>query len=487
MRLLMLVAGVAVGSLAAAPAFAETYYVDPRGDNGGSGSSSQPWQSLQHAADRVGPGDIVMVRAGTHRGFDLRRSGTDGAPIRFLGEDGAIINLDNPETPDGINVEGVSWVEIEGFTVRGSTRAGIRAADCAAVTIKRNRVDSVGVWGIFSGFCDDLHVIDNVTSGARRQHGIYLSNSGDRPIVRGNEVFECQQSGIQLNGDRNEGGDGVITGALIEENRIHHTGAGGGAAINLDGVVDATIRGNVLWDNRANGISVFRIDGGAPSTGNRIVNNTIVMPEKTRWAVHLWDASTETTVVNNILLSDHATRGAIDIMEDSVRGLRSDHNALIGRFTLDDANTVIGLADWQKRTGQDKHSFVATAEELFTDWRTDDFSLKTGSPAIDKGDTTLTPRRDARGFARPIGVAVDIGAYEMCRKEECQRIDLPADPPRQGRHAGSTAGGGGGSGPGGTASPPGCCGGGGPAASVLPVLLVMGALGRRRPRAIVGP
>ena len=58
--------------------------------------------------------------------------------------------------------------------------------------------------------------------------------------------------------------------------------------------------------------------------------------------------------------------GAIDIMDDSLRGLRSDHNALIGRFTLDDANTVIGLADWQQRTGQDRASVVATAEELFT-------------------------------------------------------------------------------------------------------------------------
>jgi hypothetical protein len=466
---------------AASAASAETYYVDGRGDDSGNGSTGQPWRTLQHAADRVGPGDLVMVRAGTYRGFDLRRSGTAQAPIRFLGDDGAIINLDNPETPDGINIESASWVEIEGFTVRGATRAGIRAADCSAITIRRNRIDAVGVWGIFSGFCDDLHVIGNESSGAGRQHCIYLSNSGDRPIIRGNHTYDCQQSGIQLNGDRSEGGDGVITGAIIEENRIHHTGQGGGAAINLDGVVDSVIRSNVLWENRANGISVFRIDGGAPSTGNRIINNTIVMPEKTRWAVHLWDASTDTTVVNNILLSDHATRGAIDIMDDSLRGLRSDHNAMIGRFTVDDAVTVFGLADWQQRTGQDRSSVIATGEELFTDWRRDDFSLKPGSPAIDRGDTTLAPPRDIRGFARPIGTAVDIGAYEMCHKEECQQVDLPADPPRLGHHTASSR-------PAGAApARPGCCGGGGPAAAAVPAGVVIVALGRRRRRAIVRP
>ena len=481
---LVRIAGLVVVVCLALPASARagTYYVDPRGSDGGDGGTSAPWKTLQHAADRVGPGDTVLVRAGNHRGFDLRRSGTAQAPIRFIGEDGAVIHLDNPETPDGINIEGSSWIEIEGFTVRSSTRAGIRAADCGAVTIRRNRVDAVGVWGIFTGFCDDLLIADNEVSGARRQHGIYVSNSGDRPIVRRNKVYDCQQSGIQLNGDVNEGGDGVITGAVIEENQIHHTGEGGGAAINLDGVVDSLIRTNVLWDNRANGISVFRIDGGKPSTGNRILNNTIVMPEKTRWAVHLWDASTGSVVMNNILLSDHPVRGALDVSEDSVPGLVSDRNALIGRFTLDDANTILGLADWQAKTKQDLHSVVASADALFTDWRTDDFTLRPGSPAIDKGDDKHSPKRDVRGFARPIGVAVDLGAFESCTKEECQQVELDPDPERQGRHSASTS-----RAPGSVSSPSGCCGGGGPAAAAVPTLLVIAGLGRRRRRAIVAP
>jgi len=455
--------GIVLGLLVAtsSSAAAATYYVDGRGDDAAAGSSAAPWRTLQHAAEQVGPGDTVIARAGTYRGFDLRASGTAEAPIRFLGEDGAIINLDNPETPDGINIEDSSWIDIEGFTITNVSRAGIRAAECGAVTLRRNRIDAVGTWGIFTGFCDDLLIVDNIVSGAGRQHCIYVSNSGDRPIIRGNQAFECRQSGIQLNGDVNEGGDGVITGALIEENVIHHNGEEGGAAINLDGVVGATIRNNLLYENRANGISIFQIDGGAASTGNLVVNNTIVMPAKTRWAIHVWDASTGTTIVNNILLSDHDRRGAIDLSRDSLPGLVSDHNIVIGRFTLDDAETILDLDRWRAETGQEASSFVATAAELFVDPRVDQLEPLATSPAIDKGRAEGAPTRDLARHARPFGVAVDIGAHEWCAPDRCHEIELPPDPPRAGRHPG------GGRGP---ARAPrtygqGCCGGGGASGS----------------------
>jgi hypothetical protein len=464
---------------AAAPAAAETYYVDGRGDDRARGGAGDPWRTLQHAADQVGPGDTVIVRPGTYRGFDFRGSGSEDAPVRFVGEPGAIISLANPQTPDGINLENASWVEIEGFTISNVSRAGIRAAECGAVTIRRNRIDAVGTWGIFTGFCDDLLVEDNVVSGTRRQHCVYLSNSGDRPIVRGNHLFECRQSGVQLNGDVHQGGDGVISDAVIEENTIHHTGEEGGAAINLDGVVGATIRNNLLYENRANGITLYRIDGGAPSTGNRIVNNTIVMAERSRWAVHVWDAATDTTIRNNILLSDHPIRGAINITRDSLPGLQSDHNAVIGRFTLDDATTIVDLARWRAETGQDARSFVATAEELFVDPRHDRLEPRPGSPAIDRGAGDGAPPRDLLRRARPFGVAVDIGAHEWCAPaDRCLEVALPPDPPRRGRHpagarrrAAATAPGYG----------PGCCGGGGgaPAAALSGGVLLL-LWGRRR-------
>lgn len=270
---------------------------------------------------------------------------------------------------------------------------------------------------------------------------------------------------------------------MIEENVIHHSGEEGGAAVNLDGVTGALIRNNLLYENRANGISIFRIDGGAASTGNRVVNNTIVMPAKTRWAVHVWDASTETTIVNNILLSDHDTRGAIDLSRDSLRGLVSDHNIVIGRFTLDDAEPVIDLERWRTETGQEANSFIATAAELFVDPRYDKLDPIATSPAIDKGvaDVDGAPNRDLVRHARPFGVALDIGAHEWCAPpDRCHEIELPPDPPRVGRHTGGSRG---------PHRPdrvygPGCCGGGGAGSSAALPLGVLLCLRRRRPQTL---
>jgi hypothetical protein len=40
-------------------------------------------------------------------------------------------------------------------------------------------------------------------------------------------------------------------------------------------------------------------------------------------------------------------------------------------------------------------------------------ALQPGSPAIDGGDTAAAPPTDQRGFPRPVGIAVDIGAFEL--------------------------------------------------------------------------
>ena len=107
-----------------------TYYVSPSGDDGAAGSSAAPLQTLQVAANKVKAGDTVIVRAGTYTtGFNLSASqdGTAAAPITFKADPGAVITGDNRVTPDAINLEGASWVVIDGFTIRGATRTGVRS------------------------------------------------------------------------------------------------------------------------------------------------------------------------------------------------------------------------------------------------------------------------------------------------------------------------------------------------------------------------
>jgi hypothetical protein len=403
---------VALLALLAGPARATDYWVKNGGNDAADGlTQATAWATLGHAAGLVDPGDTVRVLDGSYQGFDLRRSGTAGNPVTFRAEGtGALITSDNGMTPDGINVENAAHVVIDGFVVNGRTRAGIRVAVSDFVAVRNCRTGNNGVWGIFSGFANDLTIEDNETYGSVDEHGIYVSNSGDRPIIRRNHSHDNFANGIHMNGDESQGGDGVISDALVERNVIHGNGMGGGSGINMDGVTDSLVQNNLLYDNHASGISMYRIDGGSGSSGNVVVNNTIVQASDGRWCVNISDGSTGNTVRNNILYNLHSFRGAISIDGASRPGFASDHNAVISRFSVDGGDTVIALAAWQA-LGYDAGSFVATPAQLFLAPGSD-FHLLPGAPAVDTGAAAAAPSADLEGNPRPVGGGVDVGAYE---------------------------------------------------------------------------
>jgi hypothetical protein len=402
----LLLAIVSVSSTASA----STYHVATTGSDTNAGSAAAPWKTIQRAADAVGAGDTVVIHAGTYTGFVVDASGTAAAPITFSAD--GVVNIDGAATTDrdAVHIEAASYIIVEGLTVTGATRAGISALDCDHITVRKNKVDQNGRWGVFSSFCDDFTVEDNEVSRSGTEHGIYASNSADHPIIRRNKIWGNGMCGVHMNGDINYGGDGVISGAIVEANIITGNGALGGSGINGDGITGATIRNNVIDGNHASGISLYQIDGGAPSTGNLVINNTIRMASDARWAINIQDGSSGNTLRNNILLHPNAGRGAVDICTACITGLVSDNNAVVGRFSVN--GTMTDLAGWRTKTGEDAASFVATDATLFTS--ATDLTLKVGSSAIDKGMTTGAPATDLLGVARPQGAGIDIGAYEHC-------------------------------------------------------------------------
>jgi len=413
-----------------------TWYVSPSGSDAAPGtSSSAPFATLQHAADLVTTGDTVDILAGTYNqgfvlGWDNPQNGNPSAPITFHAEPGAIITGRNNKTADAIDLEGASYIVIEGFTITNPssniTRAGIRSVTNNNVIIRNNNVDNMGTWGIFTAFSDDILIENNTASHSQTQHGIYVSNSSQRPTVRGNTLFGNYSCGLHMNGDVSQGGVGVITGALVENNIIYDNGIGGGSGINCDGVQNSRFQNNLIYDEHSSGISLYQIDAAHPSTGNVVVNNTIIIASDGRWAVNIQDASTQNLVYNNILLNENPSHGSIDISSDSLPGFASDYNAVIDRFTPDD-NNFNTLAQWQSATGQDLHSFIATESQLFTDPASNNFTLSATSPAIDTGATSASPNQppayDLLNNPRPQGPGYDVGAYEFSQS------GTPVNPP----------------------------------------------------------
>src|SRR5918998_4097071 len=404
------------------PGAGSAYYVSPDGSDAAAGTQEAPFRTIQRAASLVEAGDTVIVRSGRYAGFqlgwDFPQSGTATEPITFKADPGAVIESRNGETTDGINLEGSRYVVIDGFEVNNASgninRACIRTVSGRNVTVRDNDLSNCGTWGIFTSHSDYVRIEGNKSSFNNSEdsdnHGIYVSNATVDPVVVGNEIQGNRGAGLHMNGDLSQGGNGLITGARVERNVISGNGEKGGSAINCDGVQDALIRNNLLYGTHASGISLYRVDAAEGARNNVVVNNTIRMASDGRWAVNIKNRSTGNTVSNNVLLHD-GPRGPINIVRDSLSGFVSDHNAVTNRFSTDDGESFLTLAQWRAATDQDGNSFVSGPAALFAG--ANDYHLSATSPAIDAGSTLGAPNVDIEGKGRPFGSAYDIGAYEF--------------------------------------------------------------------------
>ena len=404
-----------------------TYYVAPDGDDANPGTESSPWRTLQKAGNSATAGTDVIVLSGVYEGFRARASGRAGAPIRYRARSGVVVNAPGPDNANGDNIwiRNVGFIELDGFESRGALRAGIAVqgepdANIGGVVIRNCVCKENGRWGIFTAFAEDLLIEDNETSFSRDEHGIYVSNSADRVVVRRNHSHDNSSAGIQFNADPAERGedptdphaDGIIEDALIEDNLIHDNGAGGAAAINLASVRRSLVRNNLLYGNHGTGIAGWDDDEGSNEFGtrdNRIIGNTIVQASDGRFALSLVHGSINNVVENNILLH-RGERGSLEVDPASREGLRSDYNVVVDFFS-DDEN-FFDLAQW-RALGFDANSLVATAAELFANESADDYRLSATSPALDRGASRTDLPTDITGRPRPQGAGFDIGAYEL--------------------------------------------------------------------------
>ena len=387
-------------------------------DVNGDGTEANPWKSLQFAADNVGPGDYVIVKPGNYWGMNMTTDGKPDARITFHAMPGVFIDEPNPENHlDGINLEGADYVTVEGFSVADMPRAGLRSVNNDGAIFRSNVSDHNTMWGILTGWAENIIVENNVVSRSQVEHGIYISNSADGAIVRNNIVWGNHDSGIQFNADRYLPGDGVHSHNLVEGNVVYNNGVGGGAALNFDGFQDSIVRNNLLYNNHSTGIVLYVGYAADSSTNNLVENNTVIMAADARWALLMTDGSSGNTIVNNILLNLNPTRGSMTVEAGSLPAL-SDHNVVQNLFQNNGTNG--SFAQWQAFSGgQDAHSIVysqadiaAALDALFVNSAGGDFHLKANSPAIDVGDPFHAPAVDIYQHHRPTGAGVDIGAFE---------------------------------------------------------------------------
>src|SRR6266571_3559577 len=405
---------------------ANSFYVSTSGNDTNVGSQAQPWRTLQHAVDSISPGDTILVESGTYVGCRIGHSGQAGALCTLKADGGAtvLVNAPGPANRHSSNIEvelfgdTVRYWVIDGFESANSPRYGVDVRVTDFITVQNCYAHNSALTGIFLAFSDHP-LIQNNECAFNGEHGIYHSNSGDFPTIRGNRSHHNHSAGIHMNGDRTQTpGDGLISFAVVEKNVIYENGVGGGSGINCDGVSDSIFRNNLLYNNHASGISLYAIDGAEGSSRNKVYNNTIVMAAGARWCVNIPAATqgqpdpTGNQVRNNILYTPDITlRGSILTYSSAVTGFASDYNIVVGRFSVDGGNSTVSLAGWQA-LGYDLHSVIATPSALFVDPTGNNYHLKPGSPAIAAGTPVAEVADDLDGSPRPSGSPYAIGCYE---------------------------------------------------------------------------
>jgi hypothetical protein len=431
-----------------------TYHASPEGSDDNAGDSGHPWRTLQRASMTMEPGDTLLIHDGEYPGgLKQRTPGAPGRPItyRAVNVGKAIVRGDqagpvysgrrqpagarranpNPAVPgrtdeparDSLFITFADHVVVEGLVVRGAPRAGIRVDQSNNVTVRWCRFLQNGTWGIFSDFSDDLLLEYNECAYSEKQHGIYVSNSGDRPVVRYNVCHDNRLAGLQLNGDAKQRkpqlgkrGDGIIEDAVIEGNVIYENGAAGAAAINLACVHNGRIVNNLIYNNLSGGIALFndhrRDFADFGSKRNKILHNTIYFrPGQGRFCISLKHGSTDNVIRNNILSAGRF--GAFEY--DDLSSFSSDYNVL---WSAGDAvlaaneytNKKHRPEEWKREGKNDQHS--VWSEPQFASIKNGDFRPLASSPAVGKAADEAGVVSDVDGKPRGRGAKRSIGALE---------------------------------------------------------------------------
>ena len=377
----------------------------------------KPGDDVGPLIDRLKPGDTLHFTPGVYTQALVLRGvrGTEAAPITLKADAGVEIK-DPHGSRNGIFLSpaggGCAWIVIDGFRITGARLAGILIGGSHHVTVRNTTCGDNRRWGIQTWLCDHITVENCHLYGSKTEHGLYFSTT-ENPVARNNRIHDNAGCGIHMNGDRHEGGDGLISNGLIERNVIYNCGEPhGGAGLNMDGVETTVVRNNLLYNNHSGGITVFHQGGIRSGTHNTFYHNTVYFqPGEGRFGLELRDGATDQTVVNNIFVGGMGPALWIDSV--SLKGLKSDHNVWFqhgGALPVELDGKRLTFADWQRTRAVDTYSLCV--DPHFVDVTKGDFRLRTDSPGVDRGTPLDEVTVDVTGKKRPAGQAPDIGACE---------------------------------------------------------------------------
>lgn len=422
------------------------YFVALNGDDSYPGTESQPWRTLQKAADTLTSGETVYFRAGSYQERIIpKNSGGDGDHyITYASYPGEIAVIDGegigvPEDEGLFHIDGLSYIRISGLSIRNSAYTGIYVDHSDHLRIEKNRTyntasSGIGIWGSHDVIVDHNEVELACSNGMQ-----------ESLTIAGTDTFEVKNNQVHngVAGYDKEGiciKDGASNGKVYL-NLVHHT-----AAVGL--YVDAwnkhtfniDIYRNIVHDISANGIALASETGGLLEHV-RVCNN---ITYNNKWAgiwisgccpVVSFHPMNDLKIINNTVYGNgwDPWGGGIgvdnnaDLLDVVIRNNLCSQNlsfqiaidpAIAQSIVTVDHNLVDGFRNSE---GETYGSEPVIGNPWLANPSAADFSLQGNSPAIDRGSSVDAPADDFRGTSRPLDgngdhtSVVDIGAYEFMR------------------------------------------------------------------------
>ncbi len=446
---LAVLAVLAVLGSAAPTARAAEYFV-AEGANG-TGTSADPFGTIQQGLDAAQPGDRVVVSAGTYdESLQTQRDGVDGAPI--------VLAADTTDGPVVVTASGRvlrvdhAYLVVEDLIIDGQygDRDAVDINDGAQhLVLRRCEVRRSGRDCIDMGAPTDvliegctIHHCLNSDGGRTDAHGI-TGGAVQRLTIRDTEIHTFSGDGVQFDPGRELPGwndiiiegcrmwlapltqaeNGFSVGDVPGENGVDtktHNDApratlvirdsvflgfrngmiSNMAALNLKENIDVLLDRVTLWDNEI----ALRLRGptsSRPAGAWVRAQNVVIFDVDT--AVRYEDD------IENLRLY-HVTLGAdVAVAFDEAS---ADNSVLDVRNLLLLGGSLPTEAQGAGNLAVDAGAFVDSAN--------DDYHLAAGSPAIDTGEDLTDVTLDRDSVSRPQGSSADVGAYEWC--DDCSPV-----------------------------------------------------------------
>jgi hypothetical protein len=338
-----------------------TYYVAKTGSDTNPGTLTLPWHTIQHAANVVGAGTVVYVRAGVYNEqVKINVSGTTAAPITFQAYPGEAAIVDgtgiSPGSESGlVDIENRSNLIVKGLQIRN-----FKSSSSAQ--------DPVGIYVV--GACSGIQLIGNkvynITTTVKSSSGdalgiaIYGTNSTtpiSNVIISGNEL-----TALVTGYSESLAVSGNVTNFLIANNLIHDNNNIGidiagfeGTASNasVDQARGGTISGNVVYNitslhNPAYGGELgadgIYVDGGTNVVIERnLVHNCDIGIEMA--SEHKGRVTSYVTARSNVVYASNMVGITIGGYANNVGG--TDHCIAVNNSLLNNDTAQTGSGEFQ--------------------------------------------------------------------------------------------------------------------------------------------